>query len=99
RKMSASAQNLTAFVNNILNVARIDEDAFPLTLHETDWGKVLSDIIESLRVRAEVRGKHLNLIIAADLPKVGIDKISMYEVVTNLVENAIKYSGQSPEII
>lgn len=98
RKMSASAQNLTAFVNNILNVARIDEDQFSLTLREADWNKVLSDIIESLRMRAEVRGKRIDLAINPDLPKVGIDKISMYEVVTNLIENAIKYGGQSDTI-
>lgn len=99
RKMSASAQNLTAFVNNILNVARIDEDQFPLTLQEADWGSVLSEIVESLRMRAEVRGKNISLSIEPNMPTAAIDKISMYEVVTNLIENAIKYSGQSSDIV
>lgn len=98
RKMSVAAQNLTAFVSNILNVARIDEDQFVLKLHEADWSEVLKEITESLEIRAQVKGKRLHLEIAPDLPAVGIDKISMHEVLNNLVDNAIKYSGQNPDI-
>ncbi len=98
RKMSVAAQNLAAFVSNILNVARIDEDQFVLSLHEADWKEVLTEIVQSLELRAQVKGKRIHLEVADELPKVGIDKISMYEVVNNLVDNAIKYSGQSPDI-
>ncbi len=98
RKMSASAQNLTAFVNNILNASRVDENQFVVKLHEADWGQVLPEIISDLELRAQVRGKKLNLHIDEGLPKVAIDRLAMYEVVSNLVENAIKYSGQSTDI-
>lgn len=99
RKMSASAQTLTAFVTNILNVARIDEDQLTLNLREADWDQTLTGICNDLKLRANVRGKTLEVNIEPNLPHVAIDKISMYEVVYNLVENAIKYSGQSARII
>lgn len=99
RKMSVSAQSLTAFVSNILNVARIDENQLVLNLQEADWATILSEIIDDLQLRASVRGKTLEKEIATDLPKAAIDRISMYEVVSNLVDNAIKYSGQSSKII
>lgn len=99
RKMSASSQSLAAFVANILNVARIDGNEFVVSLHEGNWKDVLTEVVHSLELRAEVRGKKLQLNIADDLPTVGIDKISIYEVVGNLVENAIKYGGQSTDII
>jgi signal transduction histidine kinase len=99
RKMSAAAQSLTAFVSNILNVARVDQNQMVLSLHEADWSEVLSGIIKDLELRASVRGKEIELTIAPDLPSVGIDKISMYEVVSNLVDNAIKYSAQSHKIV
>lgn len=51
-----------------------------------------------MELRAKVRQKHITLDISPNLPTVGIDKISMYEVVVNLVDNAIKYSGQSDTI-
>lgn len=99
RKMSASAQTLTAFVANILNVARIDEDQLTLNLRKSDWTQTLTDIVKDMELRAGVRGKSIELQIEPNLPEVAIDKISMYEVVYNLIENAIKYSGQSSKII
>ncbi len=99
RKMSAAAQSLTAFVSNILNVARVDENQLVLSLHEADWNTVLPDILKDLELRASVRGKTIEVDIQDNLPSVAIDKISVYEVVSNLVDNAIKYSGTSPKII
>lgn len=98
RKMSATVQNLNAIVSNILNVTRIDENQFSLKLNEYNWGSVLKEIIDSIDLRAKVRNKEIILKIDDNLPTVGIDKISMYEVVVNLVDNAIKYSGQSNQI-
>lgn len=99
RKMSASAQSLTAFVSNILNVARVDQNQMTLSLHEANWNEVLPSIVKDLELRTSVRGKTLELDIAENLPTVGIDKISIYEVISNLVDNAIKYSGQGSRII
>ncbi|MBA2279602.1 HAMP domain-containing histidine kinase [Candidatus Saccharibacteria bacterium] len=99
RKMGAAAQSLTAFVSNILNVARVDENQLVLSLHEADWNKVLPEIAKDLELRASVRGKTIELDIEAGLPSVAIDKISMYEVVSNLVDNAIKYGGLSLKVI
>jgi signal transduction histidine kinase len=99
RKMGAASQSLGAFVSNILNVARVDENQLVLSLHEDNWNVVLPEILKDLELRASVRGKTIELDIEEDLPSVAIDKISMYEVVNNLVDNAIKYSGTSPKIV
>ncbi|HSW37025.1 MAG TPA: ATP-binding protein [Candidatus Saccharimonadales bacterium] len=97
-KMSASAQQLTAFVNNILNVARVEEDQLTLQLKEEDWAAVLADIVKNLELRAHVRGITLDCKATPNLPKVGVDRLSIYEVINNLVDNAIKYSGTSKVI-
>lgn len=98
-KMSASAQTLTAFVSNILNVARVDENQLTLNLHEANWNELLPSIAKDLELRAKVRGKAIELDIQPNLPSVALDKVSIYEVVSNLVDNAIKYSGESSKII
>ncbi|CAN5181362.1 hypothetical protein BH09PAT3_BH09PAT3_2160 [soil metagenome] len=99
QKMSATAQQLTAFVNNILNVARIDDDQLELRLSEEDWPHIIESAIDSLRLRAKVRGITLESHIAPDLPTVGVDRLSIHEVINNLVDNAIKYSGNSKLIV
>lgn len=97
-KMRAQSEQLTAFVNNILNVARIDDDQLQLKLQEEDWSKVLTAGIENLALRAKVRGITLHCRIESGLPTVGIDRISILEVLNNFVDNAIKYSGASKVI-
>jgi signal transduction histidine kinase len=92
KKMNAAAQQLTAFVGNILNVARVESDQLTLSLQENNWSDVLTSAIDNLTLLAEVRGIKLDCQVAADLPTVGVDRVSIYEVINNLVDNAIKYS-------
>jgi signal transduction histidine kinase len=97
-KMQASAQQLTAFINNILNVSRYENDQLILQLHEEKWGDIVTAAVNDMRLRAQVQGMKLNVSIAPDLPSVGADRVSIYEVISNLVDNAMKYSGSSKEV-
>ncbi len=97
-KMRAQAEQLTAFVSNILNVARIDDDQLELKLEVGDWPTILKGAIESLSLQAKVRGITLHCRLATDLPAIGVDRLSIQEVINNLVDNAIKYSGDSKVI-
>jgi signal transduction histidine kinase len=97
-KMSATAQQLTAFVNNILNVARVDNDQLELKLQEGNWQQILSAAIDSISLRAQVRGITIEATIAPDLVPVAVDRISIHEVINNLIDNAIKYSDHSTTI-
>lgn len=97
-KMHAVSEQLTAFVNNILNVARVDTDQLELKLQSEDWGTILKSAVEMIGIRAKVRGIDIDCQVAENLPPVGIDSLSMREVINNLVDNAIKYSGESKTI-
>jgi signal transduction histidine kinase len=97
-KMRAQAEQLTAFVNNILNVARIDDDQLELKLEEGSWPAILKSTIQTLGLQAKVRGITLHCRLATDLPPIGVDRLSIQEVINNLVDNAIKYSGNSKVI-
>jgi len=98
KKMDASAQQLAAFVDNILNVAKIEDNQLTLQLHEEAWPSVIETVVRDLSLRANVRGITIKTDIAADLPTVGVDRYSIYEVLANLLDNAIKYSKGTSEI-
>lgn len=97
-KMKAMSDQLTAFVNNILNVARVDDDQLELRLTSEDWSSIVKNAISLISLRAKVRGITLKCRIARDLPPVGADRLSISEVLNNLIDNAIKYSGDSRTI-
>lgn len=94
-----SSQSLNGFINNILGVARADQDQLTLNLRQESWQTILPGIIDMLRQRTEIRGKTIELEIADGIPSVALDSVSISEVLTNLVENAIKYSTDEGKII
>jgi signal transduction histidine kinase len=97
--MGASAQQLSAFVSNILNVSRVEENALYLRLKEENWPQILKLVCQDMELRAKVHNKHLVYDIAENLPTVAIDKVSIYELMTNLIDNAIKYTHTDEGIV
>ncbi len=98
-KMQASAQQLTAFVGNILNVARVEENQLVLKLQSYNWADIVKLAVDDLSLRAGVHGIHIETKIDPNIPPVAVDRISIHEVINNLVDNAIKYSDKSNRIV
>lgn len=98
-KLKANAENLTAFINNILNVARVDDDQLVLQLTEANPAEVIQGAIDTMTLRAKVRDISLEYTAEKDLPTVGVDRVSIQEVLVNLLDNAVKYSKDSKKVI
>jgi two-component system phosphate regulon sensor histidine kinase PhoR/two-component system sensor histidine kinase VicK len=99
RKMNITAEGLTAFINNVLNVAKVENDQLTLKLHEEQWPEIVKTVINDFGLRAKIQGITIEATIAKGLPTVGADRVSIYEVLGNLLDNAIKYSNGTKKII
>jgi signal transduction histidine kinase len=99
QRLSLSADQLSAFVANILNVVKIEENQLQLQLTEADWEPTLRNAAATMASRASMLGKSITFRIQPGLPKVAVDQVSIGEVVNNLLDNAIKYSNTSNEIV
>ncbi len=99
RKMKAAGQQLAAFTSTILDVSRFENNQLVLKLREEQLGPLLQSVVASMELRAQVHGIKLTLKVDDNLPSVGVDSLSISEVISNLIDNAIKYSNQGKEII
>jgi signal transduction histidine kinase len=99
RKMKAAAQQLAAFTTNVLNVARFENDQLVLKLQEEKWPPLLRSALADMQLRADINDIKLSLKVDDKLPTIGADAVSLYEVIANLLDNAIKYSGNSKQVI
>jgi two-component system sensor histidine kinase VicK len=97
-RLKASTKQLSGFVNNILNVARIEENQLTVRLEDTPWSSIVDQVEHDMSLLGSAREK--NIIFQSDcpIPNVAADRSLIYEVLCNLIENSIKYSGDSTEI-
>ncbi|HEX7474721.1 MAG TPA: PAS domain S-box protein [Dehalococcoidales bacterium] len=88
---------LVFLINDLLVMAKIDSGTIVLDKHNYS----IREILESAgSVLSKIAAKHnLNIKLASDLPAVYADKIRIAQVITNLVENATKFSPEGSQII
>lgn len=98
-RLSVSANRLSGYISNILNVSRYDRRHLKLHLHEDKVSEIVEGLRDDLEMRARTQNRLLNFTVPADLPTVAADRGSLDEVISNLVDNAIKYSNEGGQVI
>jgi two-component system phosphate regulon sensor histidine kinase PhoR len=98
KRLSVSANRLSGYINNILNVSRYDRRHLQLHLREDKLSDIYTGIADDLTLRASTQNRLLSVDIPADLPTVAADRNSLSEVLANLVDNAIKYSNEGGSV-
>jgi signal transduction histidine kinase len=98
-RLQVSAERLSGYINNILNVSRYDRNQFGVHLHEEHMTEIFQSLIPDLALRAKTQNRKLSFQVPDDLPTIAADRTSISEVIINLVDNAIKYSHEGGEIV
>lgn len=93
-RLVVSANRLSSYVNNILNTARYDQRHLSINLHKESLAAIYDIIKDDMELRASAQNRLLTVTIPADLPIIAADKTSLSEVLSNLIDNAIKYSHE-----
>ncbi len=88
-----SAENLLNIINDILDFTKIETGNLMLESIPMDIKALAADIISSLQVNASKKGNTLKLLVS-DLPEQVLgDKTRLYQILMNLLGNAIKFTG------
>lgn len=95
-----STTRMISLVNDLLNVSRIEEGKFGLSLKKQPLLPVLESVKDTLSGVAAKKKITLKFNVPAILPQINIDKEKIEIALNNLVDNAIKYSaaGKTVEI-
>jgi len=94
RLINKESQRLTQLINNILDFSRIEAGRKEYRFAPTDVARIVGDVVEAYRFQIEQNGFELEVHVADDLPEVEADKEALGQALLNLVNNAIKYSGE-----
>ena len=91
-------QNLLMLLNNVLDLARIENDKTEMEYSVSDVEKDFRNCIAMFRNQADSKGQTLTVTTHLLHPYIYADVPHLTEVSTNLVSNAVKYTGNGGTI-
>ena len=92
-KISISSERLIQLVEDLLNVSRIESGRMQYRFEQSRVEPLLSDLCENFALVAKQRDLYLDLKLPKkDLPELNMDPAKMREVLSNLIDNALKYT-------
>lgn len=94
--VAAEADRLNRLVGNLLDMTRVEAGALHITREPGDMAEVIGAALEQ-RAGA-LRERNLVLRVERDLPPIPMSEPLIVQVVVNLLDNALKYSGEKTAI-
>ena len=86
-------QNLLMLLNNVLDLARIENDKTEMEYSVSDIEKDFRNCVAMFRNQADSKGQTLTVTTQLQYPYIYADIPHLTEICTNLVSNAVKYTG------
>jgi len=96
--IARNAERLGSLVDDLLELSRIESRDIKLVMESIDLSAMVSQIVALFHERASKRGQVLEVDVSDDLPSVSADRHAIDHILTNLVDNAVKYSGSQAVI-
>lgn len=92
-----NSAHLSRLISDLLDISKIESPEFTLTKADFDLSEVVSELVESLEPLAKAKEQTIDSDVTADI-KLTADKQKITQVVSNLIENAVKYSPADAKI-
>lgn len=87
-----NARAQARLIDDLVDVSRIATGKFSLTWSTVDLRSVVTDAVEAIRPAATTKGVRLETILPADACMVDGDRQRLQQAVSNVLENAVKFS-------
>jgi signal transduction histidine kinase len=92
-----STKELNNFINSILDLTKIESQNLTLRKESKDVNKIIEGIVEKLEFEANTKQMRIESDLSPLYP-IQIDTVLMNRVISNLIENAIKYAGKEKTV-
>lgn len=92
--INAEATRLARFVDELLNLSRMDGGDMSIVRSETDIGRLICDTVDHVRPQFASKSQQFDVSLPPKFPRMSVDKDSVAAAVVNLLGNACKYTPE-----
>lgn len=89
--IQTSGERLLHLLNNIIDISRIEANDLQVSLQETNLKQIVEKSAELFRFKANEKGLKFNLKLE-DTPMVYADPTSLSKVISDIIDNSVKYT-------
>ena len=87
-----SGSHLLALIDDILDLAKIEAGKFELRECDVDLACLIGDAVQLMAPKAELANLALATEVAAELPVLHVDQRAIWQILLNLLANAVKFT-------
>ncbi|WP_345949516.1 HAMP domain-containing sensor histidine kinase [Mucilaginibacter sp. PAMB04274] len=91
-------ERLGSHIERVLNIARIEKNDFKLDKKPVDVNDLIVEVLDSMQLILQKSNAQVDLHLDADDAVIEADELHFSNVIYNLIDNAIKYSRENPEL-
>src|SRR5690606_4345074 len=89
---------LGSHIERVLNIARLEKENLKIERVDVEVNDLVSSVLDSMQLQLQKANGKMNIDLSAEKDIVIGDELHLSNVMFNLVDNAIKYSLEAPEI-
>jgi two-component system, OmpR family, clock-associated histidine kinase SasA len=98
KQARAQLRNMNTMITDILEATRGTQEGARIQPRAIDLATVCQNVMDNLESNVSARSQHIDTDIPLDLPTVYGDPEQIKQVITNLLDNAIKYTPEGGRI-
>jgi len=91
-------QRLSLLVDKVLKLSMFEKKEMELNVEPVNLKEVADEVLASLKLQLEKRNANVRLDVSGDVT-VHADRLHLLSVIFNLVDNALKYCRNNPELL
>jgi len=91
-------RRLEQYIFSFLDIARIESGQIELSIRPCDFAELVREIVTGFEVRAAEKKIELQLELPPLVDRISADRLQISRVITNLLDNAIKYSDEHSRV-
>ncbi|MDK2870796.1 MAG: two-component system, OmpR family, phosphate regulon sensor histidine kinase PhoR [bacterium] len=96
--MNEEINNLTQLINELLDFSKLEANQFHIDMQQINIGELIEKAVSMFDKEAREKGITIHREVNGNIPPIKGDKGKLLHVLTNLIDNAIKYIGTGRNI-
>lgn len=90
--MKKHSERLNSLVSDLLTLSAIEQGEIKLEIAELNISELIDSLFALIEKKAQAKGLYLKKIIPEDMPLIRADRDKLFQILINLLDNAIKFT-------